>query len=74
MLADRFHGARAVELRREAVPGAYRVFFRHVGLDPDVVRTPVEEAALERLVTAAIARAGDWTTRCCSRCSRRPCR
>jgi DNA/RNA-binding domain of Phe-tRNA-synthetase-like protein len=50
LLADRFHGARALTLRREAVPSAYRVFFRHVGLDPDAQRTPVEAAALDRLV------------------------
>ena len=50
LLADRFHGARALTLRREAVPHAYRVFFRHVGLDPDAQRTPVEAAALDRLV------------------------
>jgi DNA/RNA-binding domain of Phe-tRNA-synthetase-like protein len=50
VLADRFHGARALTLRREAVPHAYRVFFRHIGLDPDAQRTPVEAAALDRLV------------------------
>jgi DNA/RNA-binding domain of Phe-tRNA-synthetase-like protein len=50
LLADRFHGARALTMRREPVPAAYRVFFRHVGLDPDVERTPVEAAALDRLV------------------------
>jgi DNA/RNA-binding domain of Phe-tRNA-synthetase-like protein len=49
-LADRFHGARALTMRREAVPAAYRVFFRHIGLDPDVQRTPVEAAALGRLL------------------------
>jgi DNA/RNA-binding domain of Phe-tRNA-synthetase-like protein len=57
LLADRFHGARALSLRREAVPHAYRVFFRHVGLDPDAHRTPVEAAALDRLV------AGGFTSR-----------
>ena len=31
----RKHGRAAV--RREPVPAAYRVFFRHIGLDPDVV-------------------------------------
>jgi DNA/RNA-binding domain of Phe-tRNA-synthetase-like protein len=31
------------------VPHAYRVFFRHIGLDPDEHRTPVEALALERL-------------------------
>lgn len=49
-LASRFNGRRAVEMRREPVPAAYRVFHRHLGLDPDVTRTPIEEAALERLV------------------------
>jgi DNA/RNA-binding domain of Phe-tRNA-synthetase-like protein len=50
LLADRFHGAHALTLRREPVPHAYRVFFRHVGLDPDAQRTPVEAAALQRLL------------------------
>lgn len=49
-LASRFNGRRAVEMRRDPVPAAYRVFHRHVGLDPDVTRTPIEEAALERLL------------------------
>jgi len=50
MLADRFHGARALSIRREPVPAAYRVFFRHIGLDPDVHRTPIEAAAVDRLL------------------------
>jgi DNA/RNA-binding domain of Phe-tRNA-synthetase-like protein len=50
VLASRMRGGRAVELRRQPVPAAYRVFFRHIGIDPDVTRTPVEAAALERLV------------------------
>jgi DNA/RNA-binding domain of Phe-tRNA-synthetase-like protein len=50
MLADRFHGARALSIRREAVPAAYRVFFRHIGLDPDVHRTPIEAVAVQRLL------------------------
>ncbi len=49
-LSNRFHGARAVGVRREPVPAAYRVFFRHIGLDPDIVRTPIEEAVLERML------------------------
>jgi DNA/RNA-binding domain of Phe-tRNA-synthetase-like protein len=49
-LANKFRGARAVAIRREPVPAAYRVFFRHIGLDPDVVRTPIEAAALERML------------------------
>jgi DNA/RNA-binding domain of Phe-tRNA-synthetase-like protein len=48
-LSDRWSGAQAVMVRRQAVPAAYRVFFRHIGLDPDVQRTPLEGAVLERL-------------------------
>lgn len=50
LLAARMRGARAVELRREPVPAAYRVFYRHIGIDPDVTRTPIEQAAVTRLV------------------------
>jgi DNA/RNA-binding domain of Phe-tRNA-synthetase-like protein len=49
-LSDRFRGAQAVAMRTKPIPHAYRVFFRHVGLDPDVHRTPVEAAAVERLL------------------------
>jgi DNA/RNA-binding domain of Phe-tRNA-synthetase-like protein len=49
-LSNRFRGARAVAVRREPVPAAYRVFFRHIGLDPDVERTPIEAMALERML------------------------
>lgn len=48
-LADRMGGAQAIGLRTREVPQAYRVFFRHVGLDPDVVRTPVEAIAVRRM-------------------------
>ena len=48
-LAGRFSGARAVNLRHQPIPWAYRVFFRHIGLDPDEQRTPVEEVVLERM-------------------------
>ena len=58
LLADRFHGARALTLRREPVPAAYRVFFRHIGLDPDVQRTPVEAAALGRLLQGGLISQG----------------
>jgi DNA/RNA-binding domain of Phe-tRNA-synthetase-like protein len=58
LLADRFHGARALTLRREPVPAAYRAFFRHVGLDPDAQRTPVEAAALDRLVQGGFVSRG----------------
>ena len=48
-LSDRFRGPQAVVMRQRPVPWAYRVFFRHIGLDPDDHRTPVEALALERL-------------------------
>jgi len=48
-MADRMHGAEAIAMRGREVPHAYRVFFRHVGLDPDVVRTPVEAISLRRM-------------------------
>jgi hypothetical protein len=49
-LANRWRGARAVNVRQERVPAAYRVFFRQIGLDPDVVRTPLEAVVLERML------------------------
>lgn len=48
-MSDRFAGPQAINLRNRAIPWAYRVFFRHIGLDPDEQRTPVEELALERM-------------------------
>jgi len=57
-LADRLHGARALTMRREPVPAAYRAFFRQVGLDPDAQRTPIEAAALERLLRGGFASHG----------------
>jgi DNA/RNA-binding domain of Phe-tRNA-synthetase-like protein len=50
MLSSRFRGGAAIAMRHEPVPWAYRVFFRHIGLDPDITRTPVEQAAVDRLV------------------------
>jgi DNA/RNA-binding domain of Phe-tRNA-synthetase-like protein len=49
-VSTRFRGANAIALRTRPVPRAYRAFFRQVGLDPDVDRTPVEQAAVERLI------------------------
>jgi DNA/RNA-binding domain of Phe-tRNA-synthetase-like protein len=51
VLSDRFRGPQVLALRQQPVPWAYRVFFRHIGLDPDEHRTPVEALALERLKT-----------------------
>ena len=39
-------------------PRAYRVFFRHVGLDPDVDRPPAEAAILDRLLHGGFRSAG----------------
>lgn len=49
-LSSRFGGPQAIALRQNPIPHAYRVFHRHVGLDPDVQRTPIEAAAMDRLV------------------------
>ena len=57
LLSDRYGGAKAVNLRQEPIPWAYRVFFRQVGIDPDERRTPPEEVALERM------RAGGFRSR-----------
>jgi DNA/RNA-binding domain of Phe-tRNA-synthetase-like protein len=49
VLADRYTGAKVIHMRQDAVPWAYRVFSRQVGIDPDSERTPVEALAVERL-------------------------
>ena len=40
------------------MPAAYRVFFRHIGLDPDVERTPIEAAVLERMIRGGFPTGG----------------
>jgi DNA/RNA-binding domain of Phe-tRNA-synthetase-like protein len=55
--SNRFTGAKAITLRQQPIPWAYRVFFRHVGIDPDERRTPIEAIALERM------RAGGFQSR-----------
>ncbi len=50
MLANRIRGAQAIVMRQDPIPAAYRVFYRQAGLDPDATRTPIEAAALERLL------------------------
>jgi DNA/RNA-binding domain of Phe-tRNA-synthetase-like protein len=49
-LSNRYLGAGVVSMRTKAVPQAFRAFFRHIGLDPDVQRIPSEAAAVARLV------------------------
>jgi DNA/RNA-binding domain of Phe-tRNA-synthetase-like protein len=58
VLSTRFRGADALALRQRPVPHAYRVCFRHVGLDPDTTRTPIEAAAIERLVQGGFVTRG----------------
>jgi DNA/RNA-binding domain of Phe-tRNA-synthetase-like protein len=57
-LSDRFGGARAVLLRREPVPAAYRAFYRHAGLDPDIDRPAAEAAIVDRLLHGGFASSG----------------
>ena len=52
-LSDRFRGSQAVTMRQDPIPWAYRVFYRQVGIDPDARRTPMEEAAVQRLLKGA---------------------
>jgi DNA/RNA-binding domain of Phe-tRNA-synthetase-like protein len=49
-LSDKLRGAQAIAMRGRDVPHAYRVFFRHIGIDPDVVRVPAEALVMERLL------------------------
>jgi DNA/RNA-binding domain of Phe-tRNA-synthetase-like protein len=49
-LSNTYRGANVVAIRQQPVGHAYRVFFREIGLDPDVTRTPLEQAALGRLM------------------------
>jgi hypothetical protein len=49
-LSDRHRGAQAMALRSRAIPHAYRVLFRHLGLEPDIRRIPVEELVIGRLL------------------------
>jgi DNA/RNA-binding domain of Phe-tRNA-synthetase-like protein len=57
-LSNRFRGPTAVAVRREPVPSAYRIFFRHIGLDPEVMRTPIEAAVLERMINGGFLSEG----------------
>jgi DNA/RNA-binding domain of Phe-tRNA-synthetase-like protein len=48
-LSNRIAGAQAIQLRQQPIPWAYRVFFRHIGLDPDTTRTPIEQLVFDRM-------------------------
>ena len=56
-LSDRLRGPAAIQLRSQPIPHAYRVFYRQIGLDPDVDRVPIEALVVERL-TAGEFRSG----------------
>lgn len=49
LLSNRVTGGRAVNMRQQPIPAAYRIFFRQIGIDPDTHRTPPEEIILERM-------------------------
>jgi DNA/RNA-binding domain of Phe-tRNA-synthetase-like protein len=53
-LSDRYRGASVVAMRTHAIPRAYRTFYRHIGLDPDVDRIPSEEVAVSRLLVGGL--------------------
>jgi hypothetical protein len=57
-LSDRHRGAQAIALRARAIPQAYRVLFRHLGLEPDVDRIPVEALIVQRLLAGAFESRG----------------
>jgi DNA/RNA-binding domain of Phe-tRNA-synthetase-like protein len=57
-LSDRYRGASVVAMRTQPIPHAYRVFFRHIGLDPDVHRIPSEQAAVARLLQGGFSSRG----------------
>ncbi len=50
VLSDRFAGPQAIAFRTKPIPWAYRVFYRHIGLDPDEQPTPAEAVVLERML------------------------
>jgi DNA/RNA-binding domain of Phe-tRNA-synthetase-like protein len=49
-LSRRMAGAEAVAFRTRPIPQAYRVLFRHLGMDPDEHRPPAEAVVVDRLI------------------------
>ena len=49
-LSRRMSGAEAVAFRTRPIPQAYRVLFRHLGMDPDEQRPPAEAVIVDRLI------------------------
>jgi DNA/RNA-binding domain of Phe-tRNA-synthetase-like protein len=54
-LSRRMSGAEAVAFRTRPIPQAYRVLFRHLGLDPDETRPPGEALVVDRLIKGQYA-------------------
>ena len=63
-LSNRYRGASVVAMRTKPIPQAFRVFFRHIGLDPDVTRIPSEEAAVARLLHGEFRSSGQIPDAC----------
>jgi len=57
-LSNRYRGATVVTMRTKPIPQAFRVFFRQIGLDPDITRIPSEEAAVGRLLHGGFRSSG----------------
>jgi DNA/RNA-binding domain of Phe-tRNA-synthetase-like protein len=51
-------------MRTKPIPQAFRVFFRHIGLDPDVTRIPSEAAAVARLLHGEFRSSGHIPDAC----------
>lgn len=49
-LSQRMSGGEAVAFRTRPIPQAYRVLFRHLGMDPDEQRPPGEAVVVDRLI------------------------
>lgn len=58
VLSDRFRVAQAPALRQTGVPSAYRAFYRQVGVDPDIVQSPLDAAIMQRLRDGAFLAKG----------------
>jgi hypothetical protein len=57
-LDDRVRGIATGRLRTDTVAGAYRAFARQIGLDPDVDRNPLDQAAVDRLMEGEVRSTG----------------
>jgi DNA/RNA-binding domain of Phe-tRNA-synthetase-like protein len=57
-LSNRMTGAHALQARQLPIPALHRAFFRQLGVDPDVVRPPFEEAVFRRLWKGGFVSAG----------------